>query len=157
MAACEGKLVTLVEERQKLSQANATMSKELTDAHQLIQEGFTKLVEASKEATKRVRQLSLGPDPPVLEDSYRSLPTVAEFIVKVEADVRVFKSNIVTQLANDKNTASKQTTAQVMAAFREAIPGAIVPDILATSPPTRSLRAVNALATALANKTFPPR
>ena len=40
LAACEGNLLTLVEERQKLSQANATMLKELTDAHQLIQEGF---------------------------------------------------------------------------------------------------------------------
>ena len=55
LVACEGKLVTSIEERQKLSQANAMMSKELTDAHQLIQEGFAKLVEASKEATKRVR------------------------------------------------------------------------------------------------------
>ena len=68
MAACEGKLVTLVEERQKLSRVNAAMSKELTDAQQLIQEGLAQLVEASKEATKRVRQLNLGTDQPVLED-----------------------------------------------------------------------------------------
>ena len=88
--------MTSVEERQKLSQANATMSKELTDAHQLIQEGFTKLVEASKEAMKQVRQLNLGTDPPVLEGSCRSLPAVTEFIMKVAADVRVFKSNIIT-------------------------------------------------------------
>ena len=87
-------------------------------------------MEASKEATKRVGQLNLGPDPPVLEDSCRSLPAVAEFIAKVAADVRVFKSNIVTQLANDKNTASKQTAALVIAAYRDANPGAVVPDFL---------------------------
>ena len=77
--------------------------------------------------------------------------------MKVAADVRVFKSNILTQLANDKNTASKQTTTLVMAAFREANPGAIIPDFLTVSPPARSLRTVNALASALAKKTFPPR
>ena len=76
--------------------------------------------------------------------------------MKVVADVRVFKSNIVTQLANDKNSASKQTAALVMAAFREANPGAIIPDFLTASPPARSLRAVNALASTLA-KTFPLR
>ena len=65
MTACEGKLVTLVEERQKLSQANTMMSKELFDTHQLVQERFEQLVEA----TKQVRQLNLGPDPPVLEGS----------------------------------------------------------------------------------------
>ena len=147
----------MVEEKQKLSQANTTMSKELTDAHQLIQEGFTQIIEASKEATMRVKQLNLGPDPPVLGDSCRSLPAVAEFIARVAADVQAFKSNIVTQLANDKNTASKQTAALVIAAFRDANPGAVIPDLLAESPPARSLRAVNALATALAKKTFPPR
>ena len=133
------------------------MSKELADINQHIQEGFTQIVEASKEATKRVRQLSLGPDLPVLEDSYRSLPAVAEFIAKVVADVWLFKSNIVTQLANDKNTASKQTSALVIAAFRDANPGAVIPDVLTETPSARSLRAVNALATALAKKKFPPR
>ena len=97
------------------------------------------IVEASKEATKRVRQLSLGPDPPVLEDSYRSLPAVAEFIAKVAADVRAFKSNIVTQLANDKNTASKQTAALVIAAFRDANPGAVIFDVLMETPSAKSL------------------
>ena len=149
--------MTSVEERQKLSDANAQMSKELADAHQLVQEGFVKLVEASQEATKRVRQLNLATDPPVLEGSHRSLPAVAEFIMKLAADIRVFKSNIVTQLANDKNSASKQTTALVMAAFKEANLEAIIPDFLAASPPARSLRAVNALASALAKMTFPPR
>ena len=147
----------MVEEKQKLSQANATMSKELTDAYQLIQEGFVQIIEASKEATKRVKQLNLGPDPPVLGDSCRSLPPVAEFIAKVAADVRALKSDIVTQLANEKNTASKQTAALVIAAFRDANPGAVIPDLLAESPLARSLRAVNALATALAKKTFTPR
>ena len=64
-------------------------------------------MEASKEATKRVGQLNLGPNVPVLEGSCGSLPAVAEFIARVAADIRAFKSNIVTQLANDKNTASK--------------------------------------------------
>ena len=114
-------------------------------------------MEASKEATKRVRQLNLGLDPPVLEDFCRSLPTVAEFIAKVAADVRVFKSNIVTQLANDKNTASKHTEALVIAAFRDANPGAVIPDVLTDTPSARSLRVVNALATALSKKKFPPR
>ena len=62
------------------------------------------VVEASKEATKRVRQMYLEPESPVMEHSCRSLPAVAEFIARVAADVRVFKSNIVTKLANDKNT-----------------------------------------------------
>ena len=91
-----------------------------------------------------------------MEDSCRSLPAVAEFIARVAADVRVFKSNIVTQLANDKNTASKQTTALVIAAFRDANPGAVVPDVLTETPSVKSLRAANALATALAKKKFPP-
>ena len=114
------------------------------------------IVEASKEATKRARQLNLGPDPPVLEDSCRSLPAVAEFIARVAADVRVFKSNIVTQLANDKNTASRQTATLVIAAFMDANPGVVVPDVLTKTPSSRSLRAVNTLATALAKKKFPP-
>ena len=114
-------------------------------------------MEASKEATKRVRQLNLGPDSLVMEDSYRSLPAVAEFITRVAADVRVFKSNIVTQLANDKNTTSKQTAALVIAAYTDANPGAVVPDVLTETPSGRSLRAANALATALAKKKFPPR
>ena len=90
------------------------------------------------------------PNPPVLEGSYRSFPAVAEFIARVAADVRVFKSNIVTQLANDKNTASKQTAALVIAAYRDANPGVVVPDVLMETPSPRSLRAANALATALA-------
>ena len=36
LAACEGKLRSVVEEKQKLSQANTTMSKELTNVYQLI-------------------------------------------------------------------------------------------------------------------------
>ena len=91
------------------------MSKELDDINHRIQEGFVQIVEASKEATEQVRQLTLRPESPVMEDSCRSLPAVAEFIASVAADVRVFKSNIVTQLANDKNTASKQTAALVIA------------------------------------------
>ena len=128
------------------------MSKELDGVNQQIQEGFAHIVEASKEATKRVRQLN----PPVLEDSCRSLTAVVEVVAKVAADVRVFKNNIVTQLANDKNTASKQTATLVIAAFRDANPGAVIPDVLTETPSARSLRAVNALATALAKKKFPP-
>ena len=85
------------------------------------------------------------------------MPAVAEFIARVAANVRVFKSNIVTQLANNKNTASKQTAALVIAAYRDANPGAVVPDVLSETPSSRSLRAANALATALAQKKFPPR
>ena len=147
----------MVEEKQKLSQANISMSKELDDITRHIQEGFAQIAEASKEATKRVRQPSLRPDPPVLEDSCRSLPAGAEFITKVAADVRVFKSNIVTQLANEKNTTSKQTAALVIAAYRDANPRAVVPNVLTETPSARSLRAVNALATALAQRKFPPR
>ena len=77
--------------------------------------------------------------------------------MKVAADIQVFKSNIITQLANDKNSASKQTAALVMAAFKEANSKAVVPDFLATSPSQKSLRTVSALASALAKKTFPPR
>ena len=40
MAACEGKLMGMDEEKQKLSKANASVSKELADVHYLIQEGF---------------------------------------------------------------------------------------------------------------------
>ena len=98
-----------------------------------------KVIDAIREDTKRVKQLNLATDPPVLESPYRSLPAVAEFIMKVAADIRVFKSNIVTQLANDKNFASKQTAALVMAAFKEANPKAVIPDLLAASPPDRSL------------------
>ena len=126
------------------------MSKELDDINRCIQEGFARVVEASKEANKRVGQLNLGPAPPVLDGSCRSLHAVAEFIARVAADVRVLKSNIVTQLANNKNTASKQTAALVIAAYRDANPGAVVPDVLSETPSPRSLRAANALATALA-------
>ena len=118
MATCEGKLKDAVEEKQKLSQPNVSMSEELAGINRRIQEGFAQVVEASKEASKRVGQLNLGPNAPVLEGSCRSLPAVAEFIARVAADVRAFKCNIVTQLANDKNTASKQTAALVIAAYR---------------------------------------
>ena len=133
------------------------MSNELDDINRRIQEGFAWIVEASKEATKRVGQQNLGPAPPVLEGSRRSLHAVAEFIARVAADVRVFKSNIVTQLANDKNTTSKQTAALVIAAYKNANPGAVVPDILTETPFAKSIRAANALATTLAQKEFPPR
>ena len=86
-----------------------------------------------------------------MEDSCRSLPAVVEFIARVAVDVRVFKSNIITQLANDKNTASKQTAALVIASYRDANPGAVVPDVLTETP------SANALATALAQKKFLPR
>ena len=115
------------------------------------------IVEASKEATKRVGQLNLGPNPPVLEGSCRSLPAVAEFIARVAADIQSIKRNIVTQLANDKNSACKQTADLVIAAYRDANLGAVVPDFLSETPSCRSLRAANALATALAQKKFPPR
>ena len=72
-------------------------------------------------------------------------------------DPAMASCNIVTQLANDKNTASKQTAALVIAAYRDANPGAVVPDVLSETPSPRSLRAANALATALAQKKFPPR
>ena len=157
LKACEGKLMTSVEDRQKLSQANAQMSKELAGVCQLEQEGLAKVVEASREATKRVRQLNLATDSPVLENPCRSLSTVAEFITKVVADIRVFKSNIITQLANDKNSASKQTTALLMAAVKEANPNTVVLDFLAASPSDNSLRAVSAFLSALAKMTFPPR
>ena len=85
------------------------------------------------------------------------MPAVAEFIARVAADVRAIKSNIVTQLANDKNTASRQTIAHVIAAYRDTNPGATVPDVLSETPSSRSLRAANALATALAQRKFPPR
>ena len=77
--------------------------------------------------------------------------------MKVAADIRVFKSNIVTQLANDKNSASKQTATLVMAAFKEANLKVIVPDFPAASPSNSSVRMVSALASALAKKMFLPR
>ena len=60
-------------------------------------------------------------------------------------------------MANDKNTANKQTAALVIAAYRDANPGAIVPDVLTETPSAKSIRAANALATTLAKKKFPPR
>ena len=114
-------------------------------------------MEAGKEASKRVVQLSHGTNAPVLEGSCKSLPAVAEFIARVAVDIRSFKSNIVTQLANDKNSACKQTADLVIAAYRDANLGAVVPDFLSETPSSRSLRAANALATALAQKKFPPR
>ena len=156
LKACEVKLSTSIEDRQKLSQANAQVFKELADVHKLEQEGLAKLVEASRKATKWIKQLNLATSPPVLEDPCQSLPRVVEFIMKVAPDVRVFKRNIITQLANNKNSASKQTAALVMAAFKEANPNTIVPDFLAASRPDRSLRAVNTLASVLVKKTFPP-
>ena len=122
-----------------------------------IEEGFALVVEAGKEASKRVGQLSLGTNAPVLEDSCRSLPVFAEFIARVAADIQTFKRSIVTQLANDKNSACKQTAALVIAAYRDANPGAVVPDFLSEMPSPRSLRAANVLATALAHKKFPHR
>ena len=115
------------------------------------------IMEAGKEASKRVGHLSLGMNAPVLEGSCRSLPVVAEFIMRVAADIQSFKRNIVTQLANDKNSACKKTAALVIAAYRDANPGAMVPDFLSETPSPRSLRAANALATALAQKKFLPR
>ena len=40
LAACEGKLKDVVEEKQKLAQTNASGSKELAAVNQHIQEGF---------------------------------------------------------------------------------------------------------------------
>ena len=157
LTACEGELKDAAEEKRKLSQANTSVTEELARVNRCIEEGFALIVEAGKEASKRVGQLSLGTAAPVLEDSCRSLPAVAEFIRKVAADVQTFKRGIVTQLANDKNSACKQTAALVVAAYKDANPGAVVPDFLSVTPSSRSLRAAGALATALAQKKFPPR
>ena len=77
--------------------------------------------------------------------------------MKVAADVQTFKRSIVTQLANDKNSVCKQTATLVVAAYKDVNPGAVVPDFLSVTPSSRSLRAAGALATALAQKRFPPR
>ena len=83
------------------------MTEELAGVNRCIEEGFARIVEAGKEASKRVGQLSLGTNAPVLVGSCRSLPAVAEFIARVAADIQTFKRSIVTQLANDKNSACK--------------------------------------------------
>ena len=157
LKACEGKLSTSIEDRQKLSHANTQMSKELAGVRKLEQEGLAKVVEATRDATKRVKQLNLTTESPVWQDPCRSLPAVVEFIMKVVVDIRVFKNNIFTLLANDKNSTSKQTAAMVMAAFKEANPNAIIPGFLVASPSNSSLWTVSAFASVLAKKTFPPR
>ena len=133
LATCEGELKDAAEEKRKLSQTNTSMTEELARVNRCIEEGFALIVEAGKEASKRVGQLSLGTTVPVLEDSCRSLPAVAEFITKVAADVQTFKRSIVTQLANDKNSACKQTATLVVAAYRDANAGAVVPDFLSVT------------------------
>ena len=157
MKACEGKLSTSVEDRKKLSQANSQIPKEQAEVRRLEQEGFARVMVTSREASKRVKQLNLATSLLTLKDPCRSLLAVVEFIAKVVADVRVFKSNIITQLANDKNSASKQTAAPVMAAFREANPNAIVPDFPAASPSKSSPRMMSAPTSEQAKKMFLPR
>ena len=75
--------------------------------------------------------------------------------MKVVVDVQSFKNKIASQLVRDKHEASKLTAASVMAAFREANPGAVMPDFVASSLSEDSRQAVNAPATAIATKMFP--
>ena len=111
---------------------------------------------ASQEATKRYKQMSLMTPSPMLDKTCRSLSLVTDFIAKVGADVHTFKGNMIIQLASDKTAASKQMTALVMAAFKEANPNAIVPNFPASSPSSDYLRAVSAPVATLAKKMFQP-
>lgn len=77
LKACEGKLSTSIEDRQKWSQANAQISKELAEVCRLEQDGLAEVVKASHEASKRIKQLNPATPPPTLEDPCRSMPTVA--------------------------------------------------------------------------------
>ena len=133
------------------------MSTELSELRRSNQEGLAKIAEACQEATLRVERLKLGTALPELEPNCQSLPLVAEFITKVAADVRSFNNKMDNQLVCDKHEASKLTATSVMAAFREANPGAVMPNFAASSPSEDSRQAVNAPATAIATKMFPRR
>ena len=69
--------------------------------------------------------------------------------------IRSIKNKTARRLINDRNGASLQTTAHVMASFREANPNAVVPNFLDAKPSEASLQAVDASAAALATEMFP--
>ena len=103
----------------------------------------------------RVQQLDRAADLPGLAPTCQSLPAVAGFLSKAAVAIRSIKNRTARQLRNDRNGASLQTVARVMASFREANPNAVVPIFLEANPSEASLQAVEASAAALATKMFP--
>ena len=85
----------------------------------------------------------------------KSLPTVAEFISKAAAHIRILKNKTARWLLNDRNGASQRTAARVMASLLEANPNAVMPNFQDSSPSDASLQGVDASTTALASEMFP--
>ena len=85
----------------------------------------------------------------------RSLPEVTEFLRKTTASVRSAKNRIALWLRTDRNGASLDTAACVMASFREANPNTVMPNFVVDNPSEALLQAVEDLAAALATKMYP--
>ena len=85
----------------------------------------------------------------------RSLPKVAEFLLKTAASIRSTKNRTACRLHQDQNEASLETATRVMASFREANPNAVMPNFVDDKPSKASLQAVEAFATVLAVEMYP--
>ena len=80
---------------------------------------------------------------------------MAEFLSKTTASIRSIKNKTVRRLLNDRNGASLETAARVMASFREANPNTVMPNFMVNKPSEASLQTVEDLAASLATKMYP--
>ena len=118
----------------KLEEDHSRASTELAELRRRSEEQFKGVAAASADVAMRVQQLDRAADLPGLAPTCQSLPAVAEFLSKAAVTVRSIKNRTARQLRNDQNGASLQTTARVMASFREANPNAVAPNFLDANP-----------------------
>ena len=85
----------------------------------------------------------------------RSLPKVTEFLKKTTASIRSAKNRIALRQRTDRNGASLDAAARVMASFQEANLNAVMPNFVVDKPSEASLQAVEDLAAALATEMYP--
>ena len=80
---------------------------------------------------------------------------MTEFLKKTTASIRSTKNRIALRLRTDRNGASLDMTARVMASFRKVNPNAVMPNFVVDEPSEASLQAVEDLAAALATEMYP--
>ena len=116
---------------------------------------FKRVTAASADVAMRVLQLGRHAELSGLAPDCRSLTGVAEFLLKTTVSIRSTKNRTALRLRTDRNGASLDTAARVMASFQKANANAVMPNFVVDKPSEASLQAVEDLAAALATKMYP--
>ena len=139
----------------ELEKDHTRVSSEFAELRRRTEEEFKGVAATSADVVTRVLQLDHTAKFSGLAPTCQSLPDVAEFLSKTTASIRSIKNKTVRRLLNDRNGASLEKAARVMASFREANPNAVMPNFVGAKPSGTSLQAVDAFATTLATEMFP--